>query len=68
MQKECMWEIRLEYAQGLTMIYVKSCSRDNEFNYDEEPIVQSYDILSQDLLRAFYGRLLQTRRLFTDKQ
>ena len=48
--------------------YVEELVRERQrITYDEEPIRQSYDILSQDLLKAFYDRTITEKRLFADK-
>jgi ATP-dependent DNA helicase RecG len=48
--------------------YVEELVRERQrITYDEEPIRQSYDILSRDLLRAFYGGAITEKRLFADK-
>ncbi len=48
--------------------YVEELVRERQrITHDEEPIRESYDILSQDLLRDFYGRAVTDKRLFADK-
>ena len=48
--------------------YVEELVRERQrITHDEEPIRESYDILSQDLLREFYGQAITEKRLFADK-